>query len=225
MLHKTKGIVVNYIKYRETSIIVKIYTEEFGIQSYIENGVRSARSRNKIALFQPLTLVDLVVYHRDTGELFRISEIKCLLPLETIPYNFIKSGIALFVTEVLSKTLKEEAPNNEMFRFLLQSILFLDTQPSQYQNFPIQLLLKLARYLGFAPQTADELMEQIGIFRGDEQEKLFLDTLIISNYDQPLSIPNQVRRRLLDHVLKFYALHIETFGEVRSLTVLQEMMG
>ena len=63
MLHKTKGIVISFVKYRETSIIVKIYTEAFGIQTYIENGVRSAKGKNKIALFQPLTLLDLVVYH------------------------------------------------------------------------------------------------------------------------------------------------------------------
>ena len=73
--------------------------------------------------------------------------------------------------------------------------------------------------------VAEAIQEQIGILRGDDQEKLFLDALILSNYDQPLSIPNRVRRRLLDHVLKFYALHVETFGEVRSLAVLQEMMG
>ncbi len=124
MLHKTRGIVLNYIRYRETSIIVKIYTEEFGLQTYIENGVRSSRSRNKIALFQPLTLLDLIVYHRDNGSIMRISEIKCNTPFQTLPYQFVKTGIALFITEVLTKSLKEESGNPDMFWFLFQSILF-----------------------------------------------------------------------------------------------------
>ena len=85
MLHKTKGIVIGYIPYRESSIIVKLYTENFGIQSYIENGVRSAKGKNKIALFQPMTLLDVVVYHNDKKDLHRISEIKCTSPLVSIP--------------------------------------------------------------------------------------------------------------------------------------------
>ncbi len=229
MLHKTRGIVINYIRYRETSIIVKIYTEEFGIQTYIENGVRSAnaRSKNKIALFQPLTLLDLVVYHRDNGSIMRISELKCNTPFQTLPYQFVKTGIALFITEVLSKTMKEESGNPEMFFFLYHSILFLDAQPEGYENFPIQFLLKLSRYLGFAPGQARELMEQIGEIRlteSTEAESAALDALIGGNYNEHVRIPGLVRRSLLEHVLRFYQLHVENFNELRSLPVLQEMM-
>ncbi len=227
MLHKTRGIVINYIKYRETSIIVKIYTEEFGIQTYIENGVRSAKSKNKIALFQPLTLLDLVVYHRDTGDIFRISEIKCHTAFQTVPYHFIKSGIAIFVTEVLSKTLKEEAPNPDMFRFLMNAVLYLDRQEGGYENFPIQFLLKLSRYLGFAPQKADEILEQVGairIYASTEEEKNSLNTLINSRMEEYVSMPNAIRRQILEYVLRFYTLHVENFGEVRSLQVLKEIM-
>jgi DNA repair protein RecO (recombination protein O) len=197
MLHKTRGIVLNYIRFRETSIIVKIYTEEFGLQTYIENGVRSSRSRNKIALFQPLTLLDLVVYHRDNGSIMRISEIKCNTPFQTLPYQFVKTGIALFITEVLTKSLKEESGNPDMFWFLFQSILFLDTQPEAYENFPIQFLLKLSRYLGFAPQQAKELMEQIGEVRlteSTEAESEALNGLIRRDYDQYLRLPGAIRR-------------------------------
>jgi DNA repair protein RecO (recombination protein O) len=227
MLYKTRGIVINYIKYRETSIIVKIYTEEFGIQTYIENGVRSAKSKNKIALFQPLTLLDLVVYHRDNGDIFRISEIRCHAAFQTMPYHFIKSGIAIFMTEVLSKTLKEETSNYDLFRFLLHSILYLDNQDKGYENFPIQFLLKLSRYLGFAPQKSDEILEQVGAFRiyaATDEEKQALDSLIIGWYDENVAMSNGIRRQVLEYVLRFYTLHVENFGEVRSLQVLKEIM-
>ncbi len=228
MLYKTRGIVINYIKYRETSIIVKIYTEEFGIQTYIENGVRSAKSKNKIALFQPLTLLDLVVYHRDTGDIFRISEIKCHSAFQTIPYHFIKSGIAMFVTEVLTKSLKEEAPNYELFHFLLNAVLYLDKQETGYENFPIQFLLKLSRYLGFAPQQADEILDQVGairIYAATEEEKKSLDAIIVNRLEEYVSIPNAIRRQILEYVLRFYTLHVENFGELRSLQVLKEIMS
>lgn len=228
MLHKTRGIVINYIKYRETSIIVKIYTEEFGIQTYIENGVRSARSKNKIALFQPLTLLELVVYHKESGNIFRISEIKCLEAFQSIPYHFLKSGIAIFITEVLSKTLKEETANAQLFNFLVRSILFLDGQHNQFENFPVQFLLKFSRFMGFVPERAEEIMEQIGairIYPATEEEKQALNTLLIRDYEQYIYIQGPVRRQILEYVLRFYALHVENFGEVRSLQVLKEVMG
>jgi DNA repair protein RecO (recombination protein O) len=228
MLHKTRGIVINYIKYRETSIIVKIYTEEFGIQTYIENGVRSAKSKNKIALFQPLTILDLVVYHKESGNIFRISEIRCHEPFISVPYHFFKSGIAIFTTEVLSKTLKEEAPNYPLFQFLVSSILFLDKQESHFENFPIQFLLKLSRFFGFVPQKAEEIMEQIGAIRvypATEEEKQGLNTLLNRNYDQYSYINGNIRRQILEYVLRFYALHVENFGEIRSLQVLKEIMS
>jgi len=41
MIFKTRGIVFRFTKFKETSIIVTIFTEVFGLQSYIVNGVRS----------------------------------------------------------------------------------------------------------------------------------------------------------------------------------------
>ena len=81
MITKTRGIVLNYIKYGDTSIICKIYTEQFGLQSYIINGIRKSKSKN-IGLYQPLNILDLVVYHKKTSGLQRIKESKldyCLL--------------------------------------------------------------------------------------------------------------------------------------------------
>jgi len=64
MLHHTEGIVLGSLKYKESSLIVKIFTNAFGMQSYVVNGVRSSKSQGKTALYQPLTLLDMVVYHK-----------------------------------------------------------------------------------------------------------------------------------------------------------------
>jgi DNA repair protein RecO (recombination protein O) len=82
MLTKTQGIVISYLRYRETSILVNVYTAELGICSYIENGVRSAKAKHKMALFQPLTQLDLEVYHKPGKGLHRISEAKCSFPYQ-----------------------------------------------------------------------------------------------------------------------------------------------
>ena len=127
MLHKTHGVVFRFTKYGDTSIIVNIFTELFGLQSFIVNGVRSASSKtNKIALYQPLTLLDLVVYHRENANINRIKEVKCVYPYHTIPLDVRKSTIAMFIGEVVNKSVKEQPHAGAIFDFLFNSLVALD---------------------------------------------------------------------------------------------------
>ena len=111
MLHKTRGIALSYLKFKESSIIARIFTEAFGMQSYIVNNIRSKTAKSKIALYQPLTILEMVVYHNKRKEIHRIGEIKCSYIVQTIPYNIKKTSIALFLTELLNQTLREEGEN------------------------------------------------------------------------------------------------------------------
>lgn len=229
MLHKTRGIIINFIAYRETSIIAKVYTEEFGIQTYIENGVRSSRGRNRMALFQPATLLDLVVYMNPKKDIQRISEIKCNNPYQTLPYDVLKSSIALFMTEILHKTLKEEAENKPLFNFLNQTLINLDEAETSFENTHLQFLLNFAFYLGFAPQTAKEIGSQFkesGIpVTLSEDAARTVDQFILGDNPAQLRINRNLRNELSDVLLSFYRLHIENLSEIKSLTVLREVLG
>jgi DNA repair protein RecO (recombination protein O) len=230
MLHKTRGIALNYIRYRETSIIVKIYTEEFGIQSYIVNGVRSAKSKtNRIALFQPLTLLDLVVYHKNKEQtIHRLSEVKCILPFKSLPFDFVKSSIALFMTELLVKTLREEEANLPLFQFLTESIVYLEETQAHYENFHLQFLSKLAFYLGFGPETVREIEQQLSdnlypyTLESSMQESL--QGFIHLPFDYLAPLDRLQRSKLLDTLVFYYKIHLEGLGEIRSLEVLRELM-
>lgn len=230
MLHKTRGIVLNFIKYRETSIVTRIYTEAFGLQSYIVNSVRGGgkKSKGKISFFQPLTQLELVVYYKKSPGLNRISEMKCPEPYQTIPYDFRKSGIALFLTEVLNKCLKEEEENSELFAFLSSTLLIFDHLPEHYQNFHLQFMLKLSRYLGFAPRSAHDLLQEIHEHTGrpqfSESEESVLTQLIQSPFTQRISASNDTRRLLLDELIIFYQIHVEGFKDLKSISVLRELM-
>lgn len=230
MLHKTKGIVLNFIKYRETSIVTRIYTEAFGLQSYIVNSVRGGgkKSKGKISLFQPLTLLELVVYYKKSAGLNRISELKCFEPYQSIPYNFRKSGMALFITEVLNKCLKEEEGNEALFEFLYNALLVFDHLPEGYENFHLQFMLKLSRYLGFAPRSSDDVFEQVYEHIGKPQvsgeEEMVLSQLIDVPFTQHIKSSNTTRRILLDDLIKFYQLHVEGFSDLKSTAVLRELM-
>lgn len=223
MLHKTRGIVFRFTKYGETSIIVNIFTELFGLQSYIVNGVRSSSARsNKIALYQPLTLLDLVVYHRDTANINRIKEIKCNYPFQSIAIDVKKSTIAMFIAEVVNKSVKDQSHPGHIFEFLFNAIIALDLASEGVENFHLVFMLKLSRYLGFGAQKVSEVVG--GRFATEETEA-DLAVLLNADFGNLPRFSRSQRTALLDLLLIFFADHIDTFGEVNSVTVLREVLN
>jgi len=222
MLHKTRGIVLGFIKYGDTSIISKVYTEEFGLQTYIVNGVRSKSSKNKIALFQPLTLLDMVVYYKEDRDINRISEMKCNTVFHSIPFNNKKMSMVIFLAELLGKTLKEQAPNKELFDLVLHSIAYLDEAESHFENLHLQFMIQLAAYLGFSPGSVEEILREIKINLPLE-ERSILENIMNAGPDEFIKMKNTSRRQLLDCLTRYYSIHVENFGTLNSLVVLQEV--
>lgn len=228
MLYKTRGIVLTHIRYRETSIVVNIFTEAFGLRGYIVNGVRTERVKaaQKIALYQPLTLLDLVVYNREQASLQRIAEVRVERPLTAIALDIRKTTIGLLLTEVISKALHEEKKEEkETFDFLHQSILALECLENGIENFHLIFLIKFAEQLGFAidsPQGLGDQLLQAGFFF-DHLLEAPLQQLLQSHYTSSPHLGRQQRNQLLDALLHYFALHIDGFGQLRSLHVLREL--
>ena len=239
MLIKTRGIVLSYLKYRESSIIARVYTERLGVQSYVVNGVRRAKPPGRIALFQPFTLLELVAYvARGSSTLTRLAEFRCAEPFQSLPYEVPKSSVVLFLSEVVSRAVREEEQNEPLFRFLHDSILAFDRQPTGTENFALTFLLELATYLGFGISSGAELTDQVimaghaatargvtgpATLRLREFEGYFDELLRVPAIS---TIPNgRVRHELLNVLIRYYQLHVEPMGEIRSLDILSEVLN
>ena len=219
MVHKTTGIVFKFFKYRETSVVVKIFTARFGLQTYIINGIRTGRKgRGKMALLQPLTLLDLVVYRKENAEIQRLSEMRCHYPYQSIPYDIRKTSIALFIAEILYKCVKEEGESERLYLFLEQSMLVLDELDEGYQNFHLKFLLKLSRFLGYGMDASISFFQ---LFHEDEIG--LVRQLLDETYTQEIRLERTQRQLLLRHILEFYQQHNEGLKELRSVKVLQEI--
>jgi DNA repair protein RecO (recombination protein O) len=221
MLHKTQGVVFRFTNYSETSIIVNIFTASFGLQSYIVNGARGKSGKGKIALYQPLTLLDLIVYHRENASILRIKEVKCIHPYQSITSDFRKSTIALFLNEIVNKTVKDQSHAKELCDFLIQSFTHFDLQQTNIENFHLIFLIRLSQHLGFRPTELAELMG--GNFALEEEQKILL-LLLTSNYSDPIAMNNIQRRNILDLLIRFYVSHSDNFGELKSLSVVRELI-
>ncbi|MCB0491719.1 MAG: DNA repair protein RecO [Cyclobacteriaceae bacterium] len=220
MLHKTKGIVFRYTPYGETSIIVNIFTESFGLQSYIVNSVRSKTGKGKIAIYQPLTLLDLVVYHKENAGILRIKEATCAHPYHTVQSDPRKSCIGMFINEVLNKSVKEQVHADELCNFIFDSLIRLDALDHP-ENFHLIFLIKLSKYLGFGPFAKIEL----GALMLNDEEEIILDQLLVSEYEDDVKMRNDQRRILLDAFVRFYGNHIDSMGSIKSVQVLREILS
>ena len=226
MLFNTRAIVLRFVKYGETSIISTIYTEEFGLSSYIINGVRSKRSKGKIALFQPLSLLDMVVYQKEGRDINRLSEVKNLDPLNDLRSDITKSSIGLFISEVLNKCIKEESPNEQLFQYLFDSIQLLNRLDSNYENFHLIFLLKLSKFLGFEPQNSAVFYADIESLSSDSTSanREIMNRLINDGFTSKLKISSQTRSLLLSDILNFYRVHID-LPTLKSVKILHTILN
>jgi DNA repair protein RecO (recombination protein O) len=225
MIFKTHGIVLNYVKFRESSIIVKIYTKDFGLKTYIVNSVRSTRSKaNKIAYYQPLTLLDLVIYNRENRDINRISEVRILYPFNSIPFEHKKNLMTIFISEVMTKLLKEEDSDEDLFNFIKDSITNFDKQAAQFENFHIRFLMQLTNYLGFAPQQTVDFCNFPG---GESAKDASFFPKLCEMFEKPnehyVETSGQIRSQILEHLIHFYQYHIQGFGEVKSFLIIKEL--
>ena len=226
MLEKTQGIVLGFTRYSETSIICRIFTQKFGLNSYIINGVRkkSKTSARKMALYQPLTVLDMVIYYKENKGLLRISDASIEHPFKSLPFEPKKSSIALFLTEVLRKALQEEGKSEDLFDFLYKSVVFLDDVEEEYENFHVQFLLKLIPFLGFGIESAEDFFElEVPQFEVNKMTTDYVNALMKLEYSDYLPMNGKMRRMFLYWILSFYRNHLEDFGYIRSLTILKEI--
>ena len=241
MLYQTKGIVLNRVKYGETSLIVHMYTELFGSQSYIIKGGRLKKSERKSNLFRPFFLLDIEVFHRERRNIQSLNEARLSENLSNLMFDVQKSTIALFLAEILSKVLREEEANQELFAFLYNSICYLDLTEEFVRYYHLYFLTRLTRFLGFYPQMnwsevntcfdmdngrfVSEFNAHAHCLKQAESKLLFeLFNTSIDNLNT-LKVNNKTSIGLLRGILNFFALHSQKFSSLKSLAVIEELFS
>ena len=226
MLQKTQGIVLHSLKYKDTSIIVDIYTEVSGRASFLVPVSRSRKAAVKSVLFQPLSLVELEADFRPNTSIYKVKEAKSFYPFTSIPYDPYKSAIALFLSEFLYRALREEAENRPLFAYLQHSIVWLDECGSGFANFHPNLEdyhggdyfdLQNACFTPLRPQLHSDYIAP--------EEAARLTRLMRMNYETMhlFAMSRMERARCLTIMNEYYRLHLPDFPVLKSLEVLKEL--
>lgn len=237
---KNRAIVVKSIRYGDNSLIVKLLTENNGLQSFLVKGAFNKTAKIRAALFQPLTILEIVCA-RSRGDLGFLKEATVSHAFQSIPFEMKKNAIVMFVSELLSKTIQDSEPDTELFGFIHDSLVYLDEVSEKYADFPLKFAIELSRHLGFSPNTngfrnggvfnlEDGCFHHDGVgllYIIDNQlsEKFF--RLCNSNFfdNQSLEIGNNERRALLESVMTYFKLHVAGFNEMKSYEILRIVLS
>ena len=239
MLCKTRGIVLHSIPYNDKYSIIYMYTEAFGRASYLVARSRGKKSTISKALFMPLSVIEMEVEHLNKRDLHRIRETKLCYPLTEVACNPVKNVLALFMSEVLFRVVKETEPDARLFEFLCETVQLLELTDKGVANFHLVFLLRLLYYMGIYPNGDSflpgsyfdllngEFIDHIPMHRhflNREESVIFARLLKMSFENMSLyTFSRQDRIHVINRILEYYRLHLPDFPEIKSLSVMQSL--
>ena len=238
---KIHGIVLQSIRYGDTSLIVKVYTRHFGLRSYMVKGAFGRNSKNRVALFQNLNLINYIETGKPNkgGSLGYMKDVQLTSVYQSIPFVMNKSAILMYVSELLSKTLTEEASNEALYDFIEKAMHWLDLVEHNFANFPLYFTLELTRHLGFYPKTDYESGFCFDLKEGsfahdfplhpyyfDPDAASLLHSLLNLGIDEAcrLSLSADQRRELLDKLIVYLRLHAPVVSDLHSHEILKVVL-
>ena len=237
---KTQGIVLQSLRYGDTSLIVKVFTREVGLKSYMVKGAFNRNAKNRVALFQNLHLINYIeVGNPKKATLGYMKDVQLKTVYHSLPFVMNKSAIVMYVSELLSKTLTEQEKNEPLYDFIEQSMLWLDLVEADYANFPLYFTLELTRHLGFYPQPnyvegyCFDMMEgqfshdyPVHPYYFDNAAAAILSRFQDAAIDEACRLPLNVvqRRELLDGIITFMRLHAPVMKGFKSHEVLKTVL-
>lgn len=234
---KTNAIVLSNLKYGDSSLIVKCFTEEFGFKSYLLKGILSEKKgRLKPAYFQPFTQIEVIANHRSEANLNYIKEVKVNYAYQTLHIDLKKSAVVYFLSEICTHTCQIEHPEPKLYQFLSQSLAFFDKQPFLV-NFHLKFLIELTSFLGFNPEKPASNIDVFNIEEGtfsfhknpdlsiEGEHVVFFVKLLKTTIEEIHTIKENrcTRNQLTQNILTYYQWHVPGFKKIKSLEVLQSL--
>lgn len=241
MLEKTKGIVLHSIKYSDSGIVVSLYTSKFGRLSVLIRGIGRKKTGKHNMIFQPLFMLEMEIYYKSSREIQLLKEYSLIQPSYSLISDIRKSSVAIFLGEVLSSVIGEEAPNAGMFEYIEDSVLWFEAAKDDYANFHIAFLTGLTRYLGIEPLKRYDKNEIIfdmrngrfvqsppsnGDYANENVSAIISDFLNSTPFEAgKISLSGKQRNEVLETLMKYYSIHLPSLKKINSLEILKEVFS
>ena len=240
MIENFDGIVLRTVKYSDSLMIADMYTRSHGRLAFLVPVSHSKRSKVRSVLFQPLSMLSFTAPFKK-GVMSRVQEVRPYSMFLSLQGDVVKSSMALYLSELLSCSLREGGEDESLFNFLDRSLTLLDTLEAGYSDFHLVFMVQLLRYLGIYPNlegySANSYFDlQQGCMTGVQPlhgnylspaEAASFVELLRTGYDtmHMLSLNRGLRGRYLAILTLYYRLHIPEFPQLKSIDVLHELFS
>lgn len=240
MLDKTEGIVLRTVRYSESSLIASIFTKKYGLLSFMVQGIRSSRNKQKGNILQPLNILTLEIHLKEQRNLNRIKEYQVAYIYQHLSFDFSKQSVAVFCLELVSKCVKEHEVNEPLYNYLSLFLTELDAATGSIENKPLFFLLETAGIMGFEPSLQNILHGtyfnlESGKFEDhitslqsslSAHETTIFKKMLAMYYDKnnELKLSGAERKIMLDKLLLYYRWHISDFIDLKSPQILSEVL-
>jgi DNA repair protein RecO (recombination protein O) len=237
MWRAVRAVVLSAVAHGESTYILRCCTEDHGLRAY---AWRPQGKGQRTAVFaQPLQRLSMVVHEPVHDRLGRARDLRSEKPYVRVPFEPPRGAVLLFVQEVLLRALREGADDTSLFHWLHQALDLLD-RTEDLPHYPLTLLITLGRELGIMPDPSAHAQQWFDMVEGCFTDHLpshaqAIPQPMVTAFTQwlkadlhreaPMRLPYAQRRELLDHVLRYFRIHIEGFGELRSPDMLHQALA
>ena len=239
MIISTKAVILSKLKYKDHDLIVRAYTASNGLVSFLVKGVFSSKkAKIKPAYFQPLSLLQLEIDYKNNRDLHYIKNVRLQQAYSALHTDILKSTVVIFLAEILTMVLKEEAPNESLYTYIETALLWFDTVDCN-SIFHHQFLMGLTKYVGVSPELSNPTLPffnlEAGLYQAKSSgrycisgSKLTLFNSILGmefdNYKiEPMN--SAQKQELLNMILLYFKLHLQGFKSPKSLVILNQVFN
>ena len=231
-------LIFHALRYSDDQLIVEGLARNYGRVSFVVRISHAPRAKVRHVIFQPMAVLEVQWEEKPRAKLMRPIAARVSQPWSSLHTSPIKATVTLFLAEFLLQVCRHEQSGELFFDYLLHSLTWLDTAEEGFANFHLLFLMRLAQFLGIAPNTSDtglpffDLMAAEFVSRapahayyiyGDEARAF--EQLLRMNFSTMhlFQLTRTQRNRILELILTYYRLHIPSLPELKSWEVLREI--
>ena len=247
MIVSTDAIVLRTVNYSETSIIVTVFSKEFGKITLMAKGARKPKSPFAAQL-EPMNIININYFHKDGRNIQLLKNSSFIEDSMNIRDNFDSLNYGLTIVEILDKLLHEHDIDPIIFRLSIRILLALKTAQINYDIVLSFFLLQLSIRLGFMPElnkccncSANLETAKFDEHRGELICKNCIHEGKINFSSRTINLLKALLKTHIDHLhalkyddqnlkeldsfLDYYSnFHLEGMLKVKSLKILRELV-
>jgi len=233
------GILLKKIQYSDNKYILKIFTEDKGLNSFYfksPHKKNTKKSRNVNILNLSMPIIEFLCTDND-NDINIIKEINISLVYENIPHSFVKQSITMFMNELILETIKLQQNDEEIYTFIKNSLIILDNSKESLANFPLWFTVKFAMKLGFAPSKPENTnnklfdlisgkfvkVDKINSITLEENLSEYLLNMIETDEYYLTEISKLQRKKMMIFMLDFFSFHADFDPNLKTLKILNEV--